>query len=209
MQFSEVLEKRRAINFFDPDKDVSEEEIKAIVEDAAKAPSSFNLQPWNLVVLRDFEEKSRLKKLAWNQPKVTDAPVVLMVLADREGWKAKNETFENLFKNNVKNNIMTEDKYEWFTETTKSLYGSDEKRVQAFACKNAALFAMSLMLSASSRGLQTHPMDGFDHDGVMKEFNIPDTYWITMLIAVGHLKPGVEVLPKGWRKGFDDIVKKF
>jgi nitroreductase len=209
MDFSEVLEKRRAVNFFDPEKEVSDEELKAIVEDAAKTPSSFNLQPWNLVVLRDHEEKARLRKLAWDQPKITDAPVVLMVLADRKGWQAGNEGLEKLFKNNVKSGIMTEDKYQWFTETTGGLYGTTEDRIQAFACKNAGLFAMSLMYSASSRGLQTHPMDGFDLDGVTKEFNIPDQYWLTMLIAVGHLKQGIEIFPKAWRKSYEDIVKKF
>lgn len=45
MNFREISEKRRAINFFDPNKDVSEELLAEMIELAAKTPSSFNLQP--------------------------------------------------------------------------------------------------------------------------------------------------------------------
>jgi len=33
---------------------------------------------------------------------------------------------------------------------------------------------MGLMYAATSLGLETHPMDGFDHEAVRKAFNIPD-----------------------------------
>lgn len=57
MNFREISEKRRSINFFDPKKDVSEELLAEMIELGAKTPSSFNLQPWNLMVLRDQEKK--------------------------------------------------------------------------------------------------------------------------------------------------------
>ncbi|MFW6414812.1 MAG: nitroreductase family protein, partial [Thermodesulfobacteriota bacterium] len=87
MQFVEAIQKRRAVNFFDPKKDVSEDLLKQIVETAALTPSSFNLQPWNLIEIRDQGEKSKLRELAWEQPKVSEAPVILVILADRAGWK--------------------------------------------------------------------------------------------------------------------------
>jgi len=52
MDFIDVINNRRAVNFFDPDKDVPDEKLRAMIETAAKAPSSFNLQPWSLIVLR-------------------------------------------------------------------------------------------------------------------------------------------------------------
>ena len=55
------------------------------MEPAARTPSSFNLQPWSHV-LRDTEAKTKLQKRAWDQPKVSEAPVVLIVLADESGW---------------------------------------------------------------------------------------------------------------------------
>ncbi len=51
MEFKDIINNRRSINFFDPDKDVPQELLKQVVEMAAKTPSSFNLQPWSLMVL--------------------------------------------------------------------------------------------------------------------------------------------------------------
>ncbi len=208
MDFKDILIKRRAINFFDPDRDVEESLLKAVVEDAAKAPSSYNLQPWKLMVLRDHDKKTKLQALAFDQPKVSEAPVTLIILADRDGWKAENSTLGSVFKDFVASGKMQPEQKEWFTGVTQGLYGGSAESSQAFANKNAGLFCMSLMYAASAHGLETHPMDGFDHDGVKKAFNIPDNYWIPMLIAVGYLKPGVEVYPKGWRQSYDEMVIK-
>ncbi|WP_419788026.1 nitroreductase family protein [Pseudodesulfovibrio sp.] len=201
MDFKDILIRRRAINFFDPERNVDDATVLEILENAAKAPSSFNLQPWKVIVFRDHEQKEKLRKLANDQPKVSEAPVVLMILGDREGWKEGNETFESYFSN-----AMTKDQREWFVNTTKALYGSNEMFSQAFANKNAGLFAMSLMYAASEMGLHTHPMDGFDHDGIRAAFDIPDNYWIPMLIAVGYAKPGLDIHPKGWRQSPKDII---
>ncbi len=209
MDFYDVITNRRAVNFFDPDKDVPDEIIKQIIETAAKAPSSFNLQPWSLIILRDLEEKKRLQELAWNQPKVSEAPITLIVLADRDGWKEGNRFADKNFQEMVKAGSMTEEQRQWFLDACTSLYGESDERQQAFACKNTGFFAMALMLAAKNLGLDTHPMDGFDHEAVQKAFNIPDNYWIPLLLAVGHFKEGVELAPPKWRKTFEEIVVKF
>jgi nitroreductase len=209
MDFIDVINNRRAVNFFDPDKDVPDETLRAMIETAAKAPSSFNLQPWSLIVLRGHEEKTRLQSLAWNQPKVSESPVMLIVLADQEGWKEGHPFVEKNFQEMITANTMNEDQRQWFADARTSLYGESEDKQLAFACKNTGFFAMALMLAAKNLGLDTHPMDGFDHNAVRKEFNIPDNYWIPLLLAVGYFKKDVELAPPKWRKAVEEIVVKF
>lgn len=209
MNFKELSENRRSINFFDPDKDVPEETLVKMVDLAANTPSSFNLQPWNLMVLRDSEAKEKLKTLAWDQPKVVEAPVVLIVLADKKGWQEGGTIFEKNWNEMIKSGSMTEEKREWFLGATQSLYNWSPDANLAFAAKNTGFFAMSLMYAATSLGLETHPMDGFDHEGVRKAFNIPDNYWVPILLAVGYKKPGLEISPPKWRKSYEEIVVSF
>jgi len=209
MEYNDVIHKRRAINFFDPERNVETQILNNIIEDAALTPSSFHLQPWNVMVLSGKEEKEKLKSLAWDQPKVVEAPVVLIVLADRNGWQESHPTVEKNWENMVASGSMKPEQRDWFLNAAKSLYNWNSEADLAFAAKNAGFFGMSLMYAATAHGLESHPMDGFDHEGVRKAFNIPDNYWIPLLLAIGYRKPGLELHPPKWRKTVDEIVVSF
>jgi nitroreductase len=209
MDFRDVINGRRAVNFFDPHKEVPGHLLKQVIEMAALAPSSSNLQPWSLMVVRDPDEKSRLQNLAWNQPKVSEAPVTLIVLADMDGWKPGHFFVEKNFCEMVNAGITDTHKRKKFDEVCFSLYGSSQERKIAFACKNTAFFAMSFMLAAKNFGLDTHPMDGFDLEGVRREFKIPDNFWVPLLIAVGYFRSEKQLMPPKWRKSYDEIIVRF
>ena len=209
MDFKELAKKRRSVNYFDKQKAVSEKLIREMVEIASNSPSGYNLQPWSVMILKDTEEKERLRKLAFNQPKVTEAPYVFIILADRNGWKEENPFVEKNFRKSVESGRKKEGDRETYLNTLKKLYGETTDKQQAFAVKNTAFFAMSLMYAAKKLGLDTHPMDGFDHDAVRKEFKIPENYWIPLLLTVGHFDKTKELYPPNWRKTFDEIVVRF
>ncbi len=207
MEFSKIIQERRAVNFFDTEKDVSGEKLRKIIDLASFTPSGFNLQPWSLIVLRDKEAKERLKKAAMNQPKVAEAPVVLILLADKQGWKPGSKPFEKLWEKMTGSGHFAKGQRGWLENAAESLYGGDEKSL-AFAVKNSAFFAMSIMLAAKDMGLNADPMDGFDHAGVVEEFDIPDNYFVPLLIAIGHFDEKKEITPPKWRKKYDEIVIK-
>lgn len=199
MEFQDVMRSRRAVNFFDPDRDVAPELLRGVLETAARAPSGFNLQPWKVAVLRDQAQKAKLRPLAWDQPKITEAPVVLMLLADTEGWKADQPAFIRQFEYMVATGRFAADEQPRFRDTVTGIYGQTSDQSLAFAIKNTAFFAMTLMYAAADAGLRTHPIDGFDHEAVRQAFAIPDRFWIPLLLTVGYLKPGVTVAPPKWR----------
>ena len=90
---------------------------------------------------------------------------------------------------------------------SKALHEGDERSL-AFAVKNSSMFAMSLMLAAKEVGLETHPMEGFDHDGVLEALGLEDRFFIPMMLAVGHFNDEKELGPAKWRKSYDEIVLK-
>lgn len=206
MDFKDIAEKRRAINFFDPEKELSQETLTHIVEMAAKAPSGFNIQPWRIMALRAQEEKLKLQKVAWNQPKVSEAPVTLIVLADTVAFKEGNENFETFWEKSVATGSMQSEQRDWLVNAADSLYGNSRDASLAFGVKNAAFFAMSLMYAATSLGVESHPMDGFDQQGVKEAFKIPDNYWVTVLISLGYLAPDRQVTAPKWRKSFQETL---
>jgi nitroreductase len=119
------------------------------------------------------------------------------------------ENFDRVLDSWVELGYITEDKRDGNWNLAKNLYGAtpEDPRRKFIAVKNTALFAMTVMLAAKGLGLETHPMDGFDEACVKKEFGIPEDKLIPMLVAVGYLKEGVELLPRAFRRKLDEFVK--
>lgn len=209
MNFEQIASTRRSINYFNPEKTIDPALIKKMITLASLTPSSFNLQPWNLIVLTTKTDKLRLQKVAMNQEKISQAPVSMIVLADNDGFKPGHPTVEKVFEENIRAGIMTPDQKDWFDDVRQTLYGKNERTIQAFACKNTGFFAMSLMYAAKSLGIDSHPMDGFNHDKVMAEFNIPDQFYIPLLISFGHFNTQKELGEPKWRKDVGDIIVRF
>lgn len=82
MELFEAIKKRRSVRQFDPNRQVTEEQVNRILEAAIWAPSAGNLQSWHFTVVRDPKIKEELALRAGHQPFINDAPVVIVVSAD-------------------------------------------------------------------------------------------------------------------------------
>ncbi len=209
MHSIEIFKTRRSVNFFDSNALIPDAVVDELLELAAQTPSSFNLQPWNLIQVTNHKDKEALKDLAWGQEKLVEAPVVFVVLADKNGWQEGHSTVEKNWQEMLKAGSMQEEQRGWFLNASKSLYGGDEQASLAFAAKNTGFFAMSLMYAATSLGLDSHPMDGFNRDGVAELFKIPDNYWIPLLLCVGYRKKNLDLHAAKWRKGKEELLVSF
>src|SRR5690606_12578351 len=63
------------------DRDVTDDELSALVAAAQSAPTSSNLQPWSVVAVRDADRKRRLAALAGQQAFIERAPLFLVWVA--------------------------------------------------------------------------------------------------------------------------------
>lgn len=204
MDINQSIKERRSVNFFDSKTDVSIDKLKELLEIANLSPSSFNLQPWKVIVVRAPGRKKVLRKCAFNQPKVEEASAVLIIIADPRGVE---ENIERVFKSWLELGYMKPEMKETYTGMIQNLYGEEDSlNRKLFAFKNASLFAMNVMLAAKGLGLETHPMDGFEEDCVKKEFKISAEKSIPMLIAVGNLKQGITQLPRAFRRSVGEFV---
>jgi nitroreductase len=134
------------------DRDVSDEQIHAIWELMKFGPTSANQLPARLVWLKSPAAKARLAQYAMdkNQPKITSAPVCVIVGMDLEF----HEQLPWLFPHT--------DARSWFA-------GNEELR-RANAFRNSSLQGAYLMLAARALGLDCGPMSGFDNAAVDAEF---------------------------------------
>lgn len=205
MDALENIKSRRSVNYFDPSQEISDEDIKKILELSALTPSSLNLQPWEIIAVKSSDKKKILRKCAMDQAKVEEASVVFIVIGD---INACERNIDSVLKSWVELGYMDVKTAVFYKTLPQKLYGelSSQKR-KIFAVKNASFFAMTIMYAARTLGYETHPMDGFDEDAVKKEFGISEEKTIPVLIAVGKLSPSAKLLPRAWRKPAKEFSK--
>lgn len=83
--FDDLVRKRSFTRSFDKDKPVNQELLKKLLQLSQMAPSSFNLQPYKIILVQDTVIKEALADtmLGGNGQRVRDAPVTLVFLSDR------------------------------------------------------------------------------------------------------------------------------
>ena len=77
----ESIKTRRTIRKYS-DKDVSQELLHRLLEEAMRTQTMGNLQLYSVIITRDTEMKEQLAPAHFNQPMVEGAPVVLTICAD-------------------------------------------------------------------------------------------------------------------------------
>lgn len=205
MECIKMISERRSINFFDSEKELAESKIKELLELANLAPSSMNLQPWKVIAVKSKERKKALRKCAFNQPKIEEAQVVFIIIGD-PGTLEKN--IDRCLKSWVDLGYIKLEASAGYKKNAVSMYGEEKSEARKiFTVKNSSLFAMNLMLSARALGLESHPMDGFDLASVKKEFQISEDSNIPMLVAVGYPKKDLKILPRAFRREFEEYVR--
>jgi nitroreductase len=66
----DAIENRRATNIYDSSRNIGDAQISEMVRLATRAPTAFHLQNWRFIAVKTPEGKVRLRKLAFDQPKV-------------------------------------------------------------------------------------------------------------------------------------------
>jgi nitroreductase len=91
----DLVKKRRSIRRFKPDP-IPEEEIEKIIDVACWAPSGFNMQPWEFVVIRKPELKNKIVEA------ISDIrPLTKNMEQTREEWMGKPWRMKGLTEKNM------------------------------------------------------------------------------------------------------------
>jgi 3-hydroxypropanoate dehydrogenase len=167
------------------DKDVNDEQLRAIYDLVKMGPTSANQQPARLVWCKSAHAKARLAQYASekNQPKITNAPVCAILAMDLEF----HEQLPWLFPHT--------DARSWFAGN------EDLRRANAF--RNSSLQGAYLMLAARALGLDCGPMSGFDNAAVDADFFAGEPNWKSNFIcSIGYGDPA-SIFGRSPRPDFD------
>jgi nitroreductase len=186
---SEVIRQRRATPHFEPTP-IPQEDLKQILRAALEAPSGYNLQPWRFVVVQDPEQKKRLREAAAGQPKVEEAPVVVVACGDTEGWK--NGDLEAMLEMSNERGFP-ESRNGSVRKAVNGLLGGKSgtaagisQDVNLWVNRHVMIAFTTMMWMAEVLGYDTAPMEGFFEDKVRQVLGIPEHVRVVALLAIGH-----------------------
>jgi len=175
-----ALDRRATMNF--ARGPVPDEYLDAILLLAGQAPSGYNLQPWRFVVVREEQNRRRLQKVAFKQPKVAEAPVVIICLGMKEEWKAR---ADEVFGEGAERGGLQTESWEQARDGALNFI-TNFQSMPVWVTRHAMIAVTYLMLVAEAYGFDTAPMEGFDPAGVKAEFDIPDEAEVVALLAIGR-----------------------
>lgn len=176
MDTFDAIEQRRSIKNYDATHQMPDEEVEKLMKAVLRTPTSFNIQNYRFVVVRDKAIQQSLKEASWNQAQVLEASAVVMICADlkapvkdpkRYWYQAPTEVAEAL------------------SGMTLQFYDGKEELQHDEALRSVGMAAQTLMLAAKAMGYDTCPMIGFEPEKVAKIINLPADHLIGMMIVVG------------------------
>ncbi len=195
MDVLQAIRARRAVKHYDPEHRLTEEEVNQFLSLAILSPTAFNIQNWRFILVRDPELRKQIREVAWNQPQVTDASLLIVLCADLKAWERNPERY---WQNAPK------EAQDFIIPAIDAYYRDKEQVQRDEAMRSCGIAAQTLMLAAKALGYDSCPMDGFDYEAVGKLINLPPDHLVAMFVALG--KGVKEAWPRGGQLPLSEVV---
>lgn len=213
--FSEIAQHRRAVRDFDINHSMPEHIVAQAMQDTLLAPSSSNLQLWELHRVKDKDIKQQLAHLCMGQGAAKTASELIVVVTRKDKWRERANWNANIIESNQNGQASSQrikNVLAYYRKLIPFAYFNDRLNIIGFfkylmlkivalsrptvrrlgftesrivAHKSAALAAQTFMLSIAASGYDTCPMEGVDPVRIKKLLKLPKPAEINMVIAVG------------------------
>lgn len=171
-----AIEDRRSIRKY-MNKPVEDEKLLQILESARLAPSGSNTQPWQIIVVKEQENREKVAKASYNQKWMVSAPVHLVCVADIKARLPKSKDL-------------------YIDEYSKEFEVKQMIRDTSIAIEH-------MVLTATDLGLGTCWIAWFEQKDFRPVLNIPEDKYVVAVLTLGYPDEAPNPRP---RKSLEEIV---
>lgn len=207
--FEAIAKSRVAQGKFDANRPVSDDILRKVLELTQSSPSSFNLQPYKIILVQSAKMREALAgtMLGGNAEKVRAAPITAVFAADKEPSRLVRKLMDLELQHGADEasvaSLPTRISFlfgqGWLSQKLRMtathllspLIPSPviAPSMDAWAAKNAAFAAQTYMFAATAYGLATAPMEGFDERRVGFVLDIPaERYIVPLVVCTGYAR---------------------
>ena len=232
--FDSIVNERRSIRVYKKDVPVTDEVMKRSLERTILSPNSSNMQLWEFIDIKDKETMEKVSEYCLGQSTATTAQRFLVIVARPDKYKESIEhNLQNVNDpNSFEKEKSRKKRRQYYGKIMPLFYAPDPLRVLSFIKKSIVFFtglksptvrevsehskkvsihkslgiaAQTFMLSMTSEGFDTCPMEGFDSKRMKKLLNLNSSAEINMIISIGKRDEDGVFYPRV-RFPFDEVV---
>ncbi|MEM8945696.1 MAG: nitroreductase family protein [Planctomycetota bacterium] len=196
MDTQTAIQQRRSVKHYDSSAKMPEEDFQQLLDLALLSPTSFNIQNWRFVVVRDAELRRQVRAAAWDQAQVTDAQLLIVLCGDIKSWQKDPLRYWVNAPEAAQQQIVP--MIGQFYENAGDGVQRDE------VMRSCGIAAQTLMLAAKSMGYDSCPMIGFDPAKVAELIALPEDHAIAMMLAIGKAEQPAR--PRGGQLAKEEVV---
>lgn len=185
MQLIENLKWRYATKKMDASKKVSEQNINYIKEAVQLSASSYGLQPFKVLEIKNTQLREELKPLSWNQSQITDASN-LFVFCNYKMVTEKNINDLILLKSETNSIPIT--KISGYGDFIKGkLKEKSETEMLHWTAKQTYIALSNAMNACAELQIDCTPMEGFENDDYNQKLGLKEQGLnACVVLAIGY-----------------------
>ena len=161
-QLLESLGWRYATKRFNPELKISDQDFDVLTDALQLSASSYGLQPYRFVVVRDAETRQALRAASWGQPQITDASHMI-VFASKTNL-SQDDTAEYMQLISDTRGVPVENLEGFANAINGKINGGSPEELAAWAAKQAYIAIGTLLATAADMRIDACPMEGFNPD---------------------------------------------
>jgi nitroreductase len=154
---------RYATKKFDPSKIISPEDIAALIEAVRLSPSSYGLQPWKVILVKDPALRRAIRTHAWDQAQITDASHLMVLCSLRNIDKDYIHTY---IAQIAKDRGVSVESLAGFERMMLGVLGQSPEEISNWMKRQVYLALGMLLSTCAQRKIDSCPIEGFQSTGV-------------------------------------------
>lgn len=182
----EALRWRYATKAFDAGRSIPDDLWQTLEDTLVLTPSSYGLQPWRFLVIRDAALKAELRPHSWNQSQITDASHLVVLLSRR---RIEGRDLDRLIEATATSRGLDPATLAGYRQMmAKDLVdGPRSATIERWASNQVYIALGNLMTAAALLGIDTCPIEGFSPPDYDRLLGLDDSdYRSCVVCACGY-----------------------
>ncbi|OHD80876.1 MAG: hypothetical protein A3D90_08620 [Sulfuricurvum sp. RIFCSPHIGHO2_02_FULL_43_9] len=184
-EFLNAMAFRHACKVFDAEKQIPAEQFESMLEVVRSSPSSFGMEPWRVIVVRNPNLRKALKSACWNQNQITECSELVVFTTDNDTVRSGTPYVRKMFERRG----LSPEAVDTYMEVYKNYLEpieEDEVLLENWTAKQCYIAMANMMTYAATLEIDSCPIEGFEKEEVEAILDLEYGHSVAVICAFGY-----------------------